>query len=280
MHAWKFDLRFNVVRILWTLLVKFHGRLWRFATHFVEVFFLCAQWWSEIPNPRLVRIHLRHSEIFKDGTCTGGWFWIYSRYLSLMTTVNHFVNGCPYLNFHYFHTWDCSCEHSRGCTCCMSTLEIALSNIPRDVLVVCPHLRLLFRTFTGMYLLYVHTWDCSFEHSPGCTCCMSTLEIALSNIHRDVLVVCPHLRMLFRTFTGIYSYFWMWRMSINAAKWTFLIFCFCVPSFCDLFSFLFHCRLCIWNQHCLGWKIFCLCFSVSRSMRLRETDLQSLLNHT
>ena len=29
----------------------------------------------------------------------------------------------------------------------------------------------------------------------------------------------------------------------------------------------------------LGWKIFCSCFSVSRSMRLWETDLQSLLNH-
>ena len=48
----------------------------------------------------------------------------------------------------------------------------------------------------------------------------------------------------------------------------------------DLLSFLFHSRVSICNQHCLGWKIFCLCFSVSRGMRLWETDLQSLLNHT
>ena len=58
-----------------------------------------------------------------------------------------------------------------------------------------PHMRLLLRTFCGTFLYYVHTGHCSFEHS-----------------------------------VGMYSYFWMWRMSINAAKWTCLIFCFYVPS--------------------------------------------------
>ena len=33
----------------------------------------------------------------------------------------------------------------------------------------------------------------------------------------------------------------------------------------DLLSFLFHCRLCIWTQHYLGWEIFCLCFSISET---------------
>ena len=36
--------------------------------------------------------------------------------------------------------------------------------------------------------------------------------------------------IVFVTFPRMYSYFWMWRMSINAAKWIFLTFCFCVPS--------------------------------------------------
>ena len=40
MHAGRFDLRFNIVRILRTLLVIFHGRLGRFETHIVEVLFL------------------------------------------------------------------------------------------------------------------------------------------------------------------------------------------------------------------------------------------------
>ena len=45
----------------------------------------------------------------------------------------------------------------------------------------------------------LHKWDCSFEHS------------------------------------RMYSYFWMWRMSTNAAKWSFLIFYFRVPSLWSLF---------------------------------------------
>ena len=43
MHAGRFDLRFNVVRILRTILVIFHGRLGRFEVHIMEVLFLLAQ---------------------------------------------------------------------------------------------------------------------------------------------------------------------------------------------------------------------------------------------
>ena len=53
-----------------------------------------------------------------------------------------------------------------------------------------------------------HTWGGSFEHSRMCS------------------YSGPHLRLFLLTFPGMYSYFWMWRMSINAAKWTFLFCCF------------------------------------------------------
>ena len=96
--------------------LAFHGGLWMFATQIIRVFFLFAQWWTVIHNPQLLRIHVGHSGIFNDGTCSGGWFWIHSRNFSLMTTVNHFANDCPTLNFHNFHTWDCSREHSPGFT--------------------------------------------------------------------------------------------------------------------------------------------------------------------
>ena len=32
---------------------------------------------------------------------------------------------------------------------------------------------------------------------------------------------------------------------------------FCVLPLYDFLSFLIHCCLCFWNQHCLGWEIFC-----------------------
>ena len=51
----------------------------------------------------------------------------------------------------------------------------------------------------------------------------------------------------------MFSYFWVWRMSINAAKQTFLTFCF-VCLLYDLLSFLFHCRLCILESTLLGLK--------------------------
>ena len=46
---------------------------------------------------------------------------------------------------------------------------------------------------------------------------------------------------------------------------------FCVPLF-YLLSFLFHCYLCVWNQHCLRWKIFCT-YSVSQDKRGRSPEM-------
>ena len=78
----------------------------------------------------------------------------------------------------------------------------------------------------------------------------------------------------------MYSYFLNVADDHQCSKMDFPYLLFFVCLLYDLLSCLFHCRLCIWYQHCLGWVIFCLCFSVSRGMRLWETDLQSLLNHT
>ena len=43
MHARRFDPRFNVLRILRTVLVTFHGGLGRFEAHNIEILFLLAQ---------------------------------------------------------------------------------------------------------------------------------------------------------------------------------------------------------------------------------------------
>ena len=154
----KIHIRFNVDRILWASPVIYHGRLWRFATQIIEVLVPFAQWWTVLHNSRLVKIHFSHSEIFNDCTCTGGWFWIHSRNISLMTTVNHFVNGCTNQNFLPLFMLHRSPLEVRvqllHLGLIISTLEIALTNIPRDVLVL-----------------------------------MSTREIAPANILRDVLVL-------------------------------------------------------------------------------------------
>ena len=93
-HARRFDLRFNVVRIFWTLPVIFHGGLGRFETHIIEVLFLFAQRWTIIHNPRLIRIHLGQSRALSDDTGTRRWFWIRSCNFSLMSIANHYVNDC------------------------------------------------------------------------------------------------------------------------------------------------------------------------------------------
>ena len=46
MHARRFDLRFNVIRTLWTVFVIFHGRLGRFEAHIIKSLFLLAQLWK------------------------------------------------------------------------------------------------------------------------------------------------------------------------------------------------------------------------------------------
>ena len=81
----------------------------------------------------------------------------------------------------------------------------------------------------------VYTWACSCEHFPGCT----------------------------RTF---------WCGECPSMHQSGLSFPFVLPSLWPPF-FLFHCRLFIWNQHCLRWKTFFWYFSVSRGMRLWKTDL-------
>ena len=208
----KIHLRFNFVWILCALLVIFHGRLWRFATQIIEVFFLFAQWWTVIHNPRYVKIHKGRSEIFNDGTCTGSWFWIYSRKFSLMTTVKHFVNNCPNLN-------------------CLPLFLLHRS--PLEVRV---------QLLDGVLVENVFSQSTSAASEE-----FSTLEIALANIHWDVLVLL--------NVADVH------RCSKSGLS---LTFCFCVPPLWPPFI-PFPLSLCIWNQHCLGWKIFCLCFSVSRA---------------
>ena len=150
MHAWRFDLRFNVVPILWTLLVIFHGRLGWFEAHIIEVLFLASSITSSAHAvARAVASQLR--------------FFIRAR----------LINGT---NLH-------TCTNS-------SSTELF------------PHLRLLFRTFLQMYMYF-----------------------ELADVHQCDKVDFP---------------------------------CCCFVSFFkNLVSFLFHCCLCVWNQHCLEWMIFC-----------------------
>ena len=78
-----------------------------------------------------------------------------------------------------------------------------LHRSPVEVRVQLLHLGLIISTL-GMPLSNIHR---------DVLVLMSTLEIVLSNIHRDVLVLLD-----------------VADVSINATKWTFLIFCFCVVS--------------------------------------------------
>ena len=81
--------------------------------------------------------------------------------------------------------------------------------------------------------------------------------------------------MLSRTFSGMYSYFWMWRMSINATKWTFLTFCFCVPS---LWPPLipFPLSFCTWNSTWLGVKdLLFVLLGFPRHTSLRDRSPES-----
>ena len=113
----------------------------------------------------------------------------------------------------------------------------------------------------------------------------STLEIALANILWDVLVLISTLEIvlanifrdvLFPGCTRTIECDGCPSMQQSGLSLPF-VFVFLLH---DLLSFLSHRRFCIWNQHYLGWKIFCLCLSFSRDMSLWETDLKNLLNHT
>ena len=64
MHARRFDLLFNVARILWCILVIFHGRLGRFEAHIIEVPFLLAQFWTVIYHPQIIKNSFGNSPEF------------------------------------------------------------------------------------------------------------------------------------------------------------------------------------------------------------------------
>ena len=89
---------------------------------------------------------------------------------------------------------------------------------------------------------------------------IATLEIALANISRDVVVLLDVADV----------------HQCNKVDFPYLLFLCAFLQ--NLLSFLFHCPLSIWTQHCLKWNMFCLCFSVSWSMRLWE-KLQNLQIH-
>ena len=113
----------------------------------------------------------------------------------MVTTVNHFVN-CPNCNFLPSFLLHRSSLEVRvqlfQLVLIISTHEIALANVPRDVLVL-----------------------------------MSTLEIDLANILRDALVL---LNM-----ADVHQ--------CNKVDFHYLLFFVCLLH--DILSFLFHCRLCI-----------------------------------
>ena len=147
----KIHLRVNVVRILWALLEIFHCRLWRFVTQIIEVFFLFAQLWAVIHNPRFVKIHIRHSRIFHDGTCTEEWFWIHSRNFSLVSIVIHFVSPSMSLSsfwgilvlFVYSSFWSWS-----------RALNLSFVRLLKEHEII----------FVQIYEAHdnLHTWDCSY----------------------------------------------------------------------------------------------------------------------
>ena len=77
---------------------------------------------------------------------------------------------------------------------------------------------------------------------------ISTLEIALANILRDVLVLMSTLEIaLANIFRDVLVLLEVADVH-QCSKVDFPYLLFYVPSLC--------CRFCIWNQHCLGWKIF------------------------
>ena len=84
----------------------------------------------------------------------------------------------------------------------------------------------------------------------------------------------PHMRLLLRTFSRMYLCFWMWRMSINATKWTFLIFC-CAPSFMTSFHSS-HSIDAFASGINVAWvKIFCLCSCFPKHASLRDRSPES-----
>ena len=133
MHAWKSS-SFQRCSNLVSLARIFHGRLWRFETQIIEVLFLLAQWWTVIHIPRLVKFKqntLKHSMIVLLLMIVPIWALNPASSISSRSSCT-----APSSGLDNFHTWDCSFEHSLNVLVLMSTLEIALVNILRDVLVL------------------------------------------------------------------------------------------------------------------------------------------------
>ena len=161
----KIHRRFNVVRILWTLLVIFHGRVWRFATQIIEMFFLAAQWLTVIHNPRFFK------KIYKTFRHIQWWYSALendSHNFSLMTTVDRFVNDCTHVKFlHSFLLHRSSLEirvQLLHLGLMISTLEIALANVLRDVLVLMSTSDIVLENFLGNVLVLANVAD---VHQPS-----------------------------------------------------------------------------------------------------------------
>ena len=112
--------------------------------------------------------------------------------------------------------------------------------------------------FTLATFTWWQPWTTSLLFVPMLIFNMATLEVALANNHRDLLVLMSPLEIALANILVMYSYYWMWRMSNKWCKMDFPYRFLC--AFFITFLQLFHCRLFIWIQHCLGWKIFCLYF--------------------
>ena len=80
----------------------------------------------------------------------------------------------------------------------------------------------------------------------------STLEIALANILRDVLVLMSTLVIVLanipRDVLVLLDVADVHQCNKVGLSFSFVFMCLLF----DIISFLFHCSLCIWNQHCLG----------------------------
>ena len=60
MHAWRFNLRFDIVRISWALPVIYHGMCRWSETHIIELVFLRAQRGTVVHDVRVVTINFIH----------------------------------------------------------------------------------------------------------------------------------------------------------------------------------------------------------------------------
>ena len=104
-------------------------------------------------------------------------------------------------------------------------------------------------------------WECFSPFTSAASEEFSTLDIALANIFPDVLVLL--------NVADVHQ--------CNKVDFPYLL-CLCAFFLTSFHSFSI--AGLDFGQHCSEWKIFYSYFSVSRGMRLWETDLQSLLNHT